>query len=176
VQGSVHVSSADTLHFADGTRLPTGTPTGSSFTAAPPEAFGFPSSRSGAISVTGSRLTTPLGKDLSLVGGPVRIEGGQIMVPAGKLHIASARAVSESFLDLLVMMNSRRRARSSGPLPDQAPPAPPVRASGASSSGGVLTFVESGVADLAKPPQVICQGPDVAPGNCIRLASEVARI
>src|SRR3954447_25373018 len=90
VQGSVHVSSTDTLHFADGTRLPTGTPTGSSLTSAPPEAFGFLGGRSGAITVTGSRLTTPVGKDLSLVGGPVRIEGGQVLAPAGKLHIASA--------------------------------------------------------------------------------------
>src|SRR3954453_16937302 len=90
VQGSVHVSSTDHLHFADGTRLPAGTPTGSSFTSAPPEAFGFLGSRSGAITVTGSQLTTPVGKDLSLVGGPVRIEGGQVMAPAGKLHIASA--------------------------------------------------------------------------------------
>ncbi|MFL5286086.1 MAG: filamentous hemagglutinin N-terminal domain-containing protein, partial [Rhodopila sp.] len=95
VQGSVHVSSTDTLHFADGTRLPTGTPTGSSFTSAPPEAFGFLSSRSGAISVTGSRLTTPVGKDLSLVGGPVRIEGGQVLAPAGKLHIASAASAGK---------------------------------------------------------------------------------
>src|SRR3954454_24638461 len=46
VQGSVHVSSTDHLHFADGTRLPTGTPTGSSLTSAPPEAFGFLGSRS----------------------------------------------------------------------------------------------------------------------------------
>src|SRR5689334_4084769 len=90
VQGSVHVSSTDTLHFADGTRLPTGTPTGSSFTSAPPEAFGFLGSRAGAVTVTGSRLTTPVGKDLSPVGGPVRIEGGQVLAPAGRLHIASA--------------------------------------------------------------------------------------
>src|SRR3954467_9618075 len=95
VQGSVHVSSTDTLHFADGTRLPTGTSTGSSFTSAPPEAFGFLPSRSGAITVTGSRLATPVGKDLSLVGGPVRIEGGQVMAPAGKLHIASAASAGK---------------------------------------------------------------------------------
>jgi hypothetical protein len=49
----------------------------------------------GAISVGGSTLATPVGKDLSIVGGPVRITGGQITAPAGRLHIASAAGSGE---------------------------------------------------------------------------------
>jgi filamentous hemagglutinin family protein len=90
VQGSFHVSTADTLGFTDGTRVPAGTPNQSTFTVAQPQAFGFLSARSGAINVTGSTLATQAGKDLSIVGGPVQITGGQITAPAGHLHIASA--------------------------------------------------------------------------------------
>ena len=90
VQGSFHVSTADTLGFTDGTRVPAGTPNQSTFTVAQPQAFGFLSAHPGAIAVTGSTLATQAGKDLSIVGGPVQITGGQITAPAGHLHIASA--------------------------------------------------------------------------------------
>src|SRR4051794_3191998 len=71
------------------------------------------------------------------------------------------------------MVNSWKRARSSGPLPARAPPAVPVEANRRHPSGGVLTFVESGVADFPETLQVAAQSAHIGPGDLVGTAVEM---
>jgi filamentous hemagglutinin family protein len=76
LQGSFHVSTADELRFADGSKFRATNPVASSFTVAPPEAFGFLGPSSGPILVDQSALEVPAGKSFSIVGGDITIDGG----------------------------------------------------------------------------------------------------
>jgi hypothetical protein len=70
-------------------------------TIAAPEAFGFLDSQPGNITINGSILTVPVGKDLSIVGGDIRIQGqdafnpGALFAIGGSLQIASAASIGE---------------------------------------------------------------------------------
>src|SRR3954465_4722604 len=77
VPGSLHVSTAHELHFADGSRFSAIDKAGSGLTVAPPEAFGFLDKPLGRITVNQSQLQLAPGKTLSLVGGDLMINGGQ---------------------------------------------------------------------------------------------------
>jgi filamentous hemagglutinin family protein len=76
LQGSFHVSTADELRFEGGERFSADLDVASSFTVAPPEAFGFLGTEPGAIKVDRSTLVVPAGKAFSIVGGDVTIDGG----------------------------------------------------------------------------------------------------
>jgi filamentous hemagglutinin family protein len=74
VQGSFHVSTADYLKLADGTRfdaLPSSND--ALLTTVPPEAFGFLGENPAGISLQGSFLQVPDGNMLSVVVGIVRM-------------------------------------------------------------------------------------------------------
>jgi filamentous hemagglutinin family protein len=114
VKGSFHVSTADNLRFADGARFQASTPTGSTLTAAPPEAFGFLGGKSGTIALNGSSLATIPGKDLSIVGGPVQITAGQIKVPSGQFRVASAAGAGE--IKLKTAAPAKDTVNSYGPI------------------------------------------------------------
>jgi filamentous hemagglutinin family protein len=93
VPGSFHVSTAHELHFADGTRFSALDKTGSGLTVAPPEAFGFLDRPPGRIAVDQSQLQLASGKELSLVGGDLVIDGGEtgwIGAEDGKVNLMSA--------------------------------------------------------------------------------------
>lgn len=96
LQGAFHASSADYLRFDDGSRF--GIDAGGAavtITSADPAAWGFLSSSAGEIAVEGGRLATPSGADLSLVGGPIRIEGpGAPGLPNVSAPNAATRLVS----------------------------------------------------------------------------------
>ena len=53
-----HVSTADELRFEDGARFSASDPSASTFTVAPPEAFGFLGAAPAGVSVGGSVLET----------------------------------------------------------------------------------------------------------------------
>src|ERR671910_1402681 len=76
VPGSLHVSTAHELRFADGARFSALDKTGSGLTVAPPEAFGFLDRPPGHITVDQSQLQLTPGKAFSLVGGNIDIAGG----------------------------------------------------------------------------------------------------
>src|SRR3954463_2852806 len=93
VPGSLHVSTAHELRFADGARFSALDKTGSGLTVAPPEAFGFLDKPPGRIAVDQSQLLLRPGKTLSLVGGDLTVDGGEtggIGVKDGKVHLTSA--------------------------------------------------------------------------------------
>jgi filamentous hemagglutinin family protein len=75
VPGSLHVSTAHELRFADGARFSALDKTGSGLTVASPEAFGFLDRPPGRIAVDQSQLYLLPGKTLSLVGGDINISG-----------------------------------------------------------------------------------------------------
>ena len=78
VQGSFHVSTADYLRLADGARFFARLSEQSTFSVAPPVAFGFLGPTPEPITVNGSALQVPRGETLSLVGGEITIAGNVV--------------------------------------------------------------------------------------------------
>ena len=101
VPGAFHATTADYLRFTDNAVLSASTPSGSTFTTQPPQAFGFLATNPGAaLSVTGSQLTPSGGSSftqISLIGsaGGVALDGAAIQTPSGIVHIASIAGPGE---------------------------------------------------------------------------------
>lgn len=96
LRGAFHAASADFLRFADDVRFGQ-TESGSAvtITSALPSAWGFLSPGAAGITVQSARLATPNGEDLTLVGGPIDIEGpGTSAVPNLAAPSAALRLVS----------------------------------------------------------------------------------
>ncbi len=108
VSGSFHVSTADTLRFADGGIFAVGGP--STLTVATPAAFGFDQRSTPArITVDGSHLEVPEGETLSMIGGDLMITGDALSdfadvptldAPGGHIHLASVASQGEIGLNL----------------------------------------------------------------------------
>ncbi len=97
VGGAFHVASAHYLRFADGGRFEAGAPAASSFSAAPPEAFGFLGGQ-GLVLLDGARLATPAGAALTVSGGDVGIAYGAsldtLSAPIGVASVSGAGEVA----------------------------------------------------------------------------------
>src|SRR5712672_2803411 len=93
--GSCHASTADYLKMSDGARFQATNPDGSTLSAAPPAAFGFLNVTSGRIMVDGSTLGVGSGQTLGLIGGPVYVNGGRLMAPAGTIRVTSVAGMGE---------------------------------------------------------------------------------
>lgn len=87
VSGSFHVSTASHMKFADGAIFSATDPGRSILTSAPPAAFGFLANPS-PITVQGSHLSVPEGKELSFVGGNIQMSGATIQ-SGGRINLAS---------------------------------------------------------------------------------------
>jgi len=72
VDGALHVSTADRLHFADGGILSARLGDASVFTSAPPVAFGF-GPRAAPITIHHLVVPGPEGHDVSVIGGDIAI-------------------------------------------------------------------------------------------------------
>lgn len=106
VQGAFVATTAHDVAFADGARFAAaGDLAGSTFTAAPPRAFGFLAGRTPApISYTGgpsqqAGLEVPAGRSLSIVGGGVRIVGGRVQSVGGRVSVVSVASAGTVALD-----------------------------------------------------------------------------
>jgi filamentous hemagglutinin family protein len=102
LQGSFYVSTADELRFADDAVFSATDPAASSFTMAPPEAFGFLGAAPGSIAIEESFLEVPSGETLSLVGGDIDITGGPagyIIAEAGQITLAAVGGPGQARLD-----------------------------------------------------------------------------
>ncbi|MDM8564900.1 filamentous hemagglutinin N-terminal domain-containing protein [Candidatus Halobeggiatoa sp. HSG11] len=99
IDGSFYSSSADYLRFADGQQFDTQTTKPSILTTAAPEAFGFLDNQPGNITVNDSTLNVPIGKNLSIIGGDIQIQGqnsyGALLAPGGSLQIAGVASSGE---------------------------------------------------------------------------------
>ena len=99
VQGSFHASTADSLQLSDGGVFYTDPSKTSKLTTAAPSAFGFLSSKSKEITISGSNLTVESGKTLSLIGGNINIVNGQLIAPSGKINLVSLASPGEVVLN-----------------------------------------------------------------------------
>ena len=95
VSGSFHVSTADYLRLADGARFSARLSDTTTLSVAPPVAFGFLGPQPAPLSVDQSILQVPEEQTLSMVGGDVRIVGGQLVAPGGRIQIASVAVAGE---------------------------------------------------------------------------------
>jgi len=75
VQGSFHASTADYLRLGSEGRFDARQPNNSLLTVAPVEAFGFFTDTPSPITLKNSNLSVPYGKNLSLIGGELFIDG-----------------------------------------------------------------------------------------------------
>ncbi|MEH0165603.1 filamentous hemagglutinin N-terminal domain-containing protein [Roseateles microcysteis] len=97
VPGAFHVSTADSLKFADGTRLQVDLSKTSSFSSAAPEAFGFLGAQSQPVVVyDGAVLATNAGQSMNLQGGDLLVDNA-ILVGSADIRLA---AVGKQALDL----------------------------------------------------------------------------
>ena len=99
VPGSFHVSTADYILLSDGGRFDASNPGNSILTVAPPSAFGFLNSVPNNITVNGSLLKVPEGKTLSMVGGNLNIQDGNLFAESGTINLVSVASSGEAVFE-----------------------------------------------------------------------------
>ena len=93
--GSFHVGTANYLKFQDGNFYADTTKT-SIFSSAPPEAFGFLGSTRASIYIFGATLATKPSNSISIIGGDVEINYGDVgTLNGGDVRVVAAQAVGE---------------------------------------------------------------------------------
>jgi filamentous hemagglutinin family protein len=96
VEGSLYLSTADYLKFADGFQLSTTSQADSLLTVAPIEAFGFLTAPTAPIRLQANPLNISPGKDLSIIGGELSLEGTKIYAThGGRIQLASTASAGE---------------------------------------------------------------------------------
>lgn len=95
VAGSFHASTADYLRLSDGSRVYASINPASTFSVAPPAAFGFLDNSIGPLIAQGARLSVPSAHSFSLIGGHVTLADTQISVPNGQMNIAAVQSSGE---------------------------------------------------------------------------------
>ena len=96
VSGSFHATTADYLKLGDSGIVYADNINTSVLTSTPPSAFGFLDRTSyGKISNYGF-LEVPEGKAVSLVGGDITVENGNIFAPKGTVNVISAASAGEA--------------------------------------------------------------------------------
>ena len=89
VPAAFHLSTADQLHFADGSMLAVAAGAQSTLSAAAPEAFGFLENHAAQITVDGGQLFNPAAS-LSVSAGNVEVSnGGFLGSGTGSVHVAA---------------------------------------------------------------------------------------
>ncbi|MGH0038449.1 MAG: CHAT domain-containing protein [Myxococcota bacterium] len=146
VDGSVHLSTAQRLRFADGTLLSTDSATAvPALVAAPPSAFGFLDGPVAPVKIDRSELALAPGSTFQVAAGririlrredpTVRVVGGELVIehrptfdlPGGELLLAAVESEGELPVDGLPDLSAFERwgrihLRGSRPLPDDADP------------------------------------------------------
>ena len=96
VTGSFHVSTADELSLADGSRFSAVNTEANGFSVAAPESFGFLGADPAGITISGSELAVGEGETLSVVGGDIDIDGATLAVEGGQLNLLAADGAAEA--------------------------------------------------------------------------------
>jgi filamentous hemagglutinin family protein len=89
LQGSLHISTASQLRLGDSGTFETRYPENSLLISAPPSAFGFFENQSATIEVERSRLTMQENQNLSILGGDILINRGQLTALSGRINLAA---------------------------------------------------------------------------------------
>jgi filamentous hemagglutinin family protein len=95
VGGSFVATTADRIRLTGGGRFDARNPANDLLTTTAPDAFGFLGPTAAPISINGSMLSVAEGKVLSLVGGDIEIDGGQISAPGGRVTLISTASAGE---------------------------------------------------------------------------------
>jgi filamentous hemagglutinin family protein len=126
VAGSLLVSTADYIRFADGTTFASNPATGSSVTAASPEAFGFLGGSSATIAFSGSRLGLHAGTGFVAVAPQIALASGAVVsgtaaammlatpASAGEVTVATAASTATTYGVLTITGNSQLNASGPG--------------------------------------------------------------
>jgi filamentous hemagglutinin family protein len=89
VPGAFHATTADYVRFADG-RFHADPAAGSTFSSAPPEAFGFlGTSRSAIVFDNGASLATRLFQPFSITAGDLQMSDGRAAARAGEIRVVA---------------------------------------------------------------------------------------
>ncbi len=99
VGGSFHMSTANMIELKGGGAFHTDPSKPERLSVAPPSAFGFLEPTS-PITVQGSTLRVSEGKSISMVGGDIRIMGGSLLAPSGRVNLVSTASSGEVHLDV----------------------------------------------------------------------------
>jgi len=91
IQGALHISTATQLHLGNSGTFDTRHPERSFLVSAPPSAFGFLDPEPATIEIRESQLVN--GQTLSILGGNINIDGGQIS--ADRVNIAAISRANE---------------------------------------------------------------------------------
>ena len=89
LQGSLHISTASQLRLGDSGTFETRYPENSLLISAPPSAFGFLENQSATIEVERSSLTMQENQNLSMLGGDILINRGQLTAFSGRINLAA---------------------------------------------------------------------------------------
>src|SRR5262249_55537716 len=95
ISGSFYISTANYLSFADGATFSAHLSDSTTLTGVSPVAFGFLSPQPAPITILGSTLQVTGGQTMSVVGGDMQIAGGQLLVPHGRVQLASVASSGE---------------------------------------------------------------------------------
>ncbi len=99
VTGSFAVSTANYLKLANGARFVAALDADDSMLSTDPVvAFGFLDGASGNVTVQGT-LQVPEGKTLTVVGGDISVNGGQLLSANGQVNLVSTKAAGEVAFD-----------------------------------------------------------------------------
>ncbi|MCP4702637.1 MAG: filamentous hemagglutinin N-terminal domain-containing protein, partial [Gammaproteobacteria bacterium] len=99
VDGSIYVSTADTLRFTDGGEFNARDPEVSVLSIAPAKAFGFSDGSAGKLDIHNAAIQVKEKETLSLIGKGVRIESATLTLPSGHLNLVSAASTGDIMLD-----------------------------------------------------------------------------
>jgi filamentous hemagglutinin family protein len=96
VQGSFVATTADAIQFDNGEVFSASTPAAATLLAINPSAFLFNQVPAGAITNRSTvGLEVPAGQTLALVGGDVRLEGGRLTAPGGRIELGSVVGIGQ---------------------------------------------------------------------------------
>ncbi|WP_418316514.1 filamentous hemagglutinin N-terminal domain-containing protein [Piscinibacter sakaiensis] len=97
VPGAFHVGTADFVAFPDG-RFHADLNQASSFSSAPPQAFGFLGGSRSALQLRdGAQLISPRGPAISLVGGDLLLDGATVGAGGGSIRLTAAGTQAGQF-------------------------------------------------------------------------------
>ncbi|MBV9469158.1 MAG: filamentous hemagglutinin N-terminal domain-containing protein, partial [Abitibacteriaceae bacterium] len=95
ISGSLVVTTASFLRLKNGGIFKAWHPGDEVLTSAPPAAFGFLNPHPAAIQLNGTNLQVQDSKALSIIGGPVQLNGGDLDAPRGTLDLVSLGSIGE---------------------------------------------------------------------------------
>jgi filamentous hemagglutinin family protein len=163
VQGSFAVTTADQIRLAGGGLFPAGEKRGEPLlTSASPAAFGFLARHPADVTFQGATFAAAPGRQLTVVGGGVRLSGAQLSADGGRINLVAGRgpgAVAGSFADPGVPLDTTALARRADVTIDSSSR---VQGGHVQVSAGNVEVSDSSISASAPPGDEARSGPALA--------------